>query len=556
MRPTPFSRTLAALVVAGLAAAACGTSSTGGNSGGLASDQTLRFPIIDDIATMDPAHIILPTDVTIQANLFDGLYKFDKDLKEVPDIATDMPEVSSDAMTYTFHLRHDVKFSNGDPVTAQDFIYSWTRTAAANDSYSGVFDAVQGYDALTASPPTGTALTGLSAPDPYTLVAKLTHPEGYFLTELGEWAAVVIDQKVVKAQGEDTWWTTPQGLIGTGPFKMTQRTPKASMDFEPVANWWGGSTGALKHIHIDIVKDQTSQVKKYEPGGYESVGPAYNCPDIDDMLRYKSDPTLSSQLTVKPFARTFWLAFNFKNGPFSGLDAGKLGREAFSISIDRNQLVDIACGHALQCDPATGGVITKGLQGYLGDGADPNAKFDPAKAKADLQQWDPTGSKTHGLVFFYSTDQRLQAIAENLQSQWKQNLGVTVQLQSTDFPTFNKQVRSQTFAMFKQSWTADYDHPQDWFDYLFSCSNARPGTTNAAAVCDPRIDTLVKQADVESLDPGLPHYTPANQLLGQDVATAPLIDGKRPFITKPYVKGVGANALFDYPWTGVSILQH
>lgn len=550
-----IARSLAVLMISGLFAASC-TSSTNQTGSGLASDQTLRFPIIDDIATLDPAHVILPTDVTISANIFSGLYKFDKDLKEIPDIATAMPTVSSDALTYTVTLRHDVKFSNGDPVTAQDFIYSWSRTAAANDSYSGVFDAVGGYDEITASPPTLTTLTGLSAPDPYTLVIKLTHPEGFFLTELGQWAAVVIDQKVVKSLGEDTWWTTPQGAVGTGPFKMTQRTPKASMDFAPVANWWGGSTGSLQHIHIEIVKDQTSQVKKYESGGFDDVGSAYNYPDIDDMLRYKADPTLSSQLTVKPFARTFWIAFNFKNGPFAGIDAGKLGREAFSLSIDRNQLVDIACGHGLQCDPATGGVITKGLQGYLGDGSDPNAKFDPTTAKADLQQWDPTGTKTKGMIFFYSTDQRLQAIAENLQSQWKANLGVTVQLQSTDFPTFNKEVRQQTFAMFKQSWTADYDHPQDWFDYLFSCSNARPGTTNAAAVCDPRVDALVKTADVQSLEQGLPSYVQAGKYLVEDVAVAPLIYDKRPFITKSYVRGVGANALYDYPWTGVQILSH
>jgi len=548
-------RSIAIVALTSLLGASCGNGPSS-SGGGLASDQSLRFPIIDDLSTLDPAHVILPTDVTISANLFDGLYKFDKDLKEVPDIATSMPTVSSDGLTYTFKLRHDVKFSNGDPVTAKDFIYSWSRTAAANDSYSGVFDAVQGYDQITATPPTIKTLSGLSAPDDYTLVAKLTIPEGYFLTELGEWAAVVVDQKVIQAKGEDTWWTTPDGLIGTGPFKMTQRTPKASMDFEPVSNWWSGSTGSLTKVHIEIVKDQSSQVKKYESGGFDDVGSAYNYPDIDDMLRYRSDPVRSKQLTVKPFARSFWIAFNFKNGPFAGIDDGKLGRQAFSLAIDRNQLVDIACGHGLQCDPATGGVITKGLKGYLGDGADPNAKFDVKTAKADLQKFDPDGSKTKNLVFFYSTDQRLQAIAENLQSQWKANLGVNVQLQATDFPTFNKQVRSGTFAMFKQSWTADYDHPQDWFDYLFSCSNARPGTTNAAEVCDPRIDALTKKANVQPLDTALPSYTQAGQYLVDDAAVAPLIYDKRPFITQPYVRGVGANSLYDYPWTGVQILKH
>ena len=548
-------RSFALLALVSLVAGACGSGSQG-SSNSLASDQTLRFPIIDDVASLDPAHVILPTDVTISSNVFGGLYKFDKDLKEIPDIATDMPIVSSDNLTYTFHLKHNVKFSNGDPVTAKDFIYSWSRTAAANDSYAGVFDAVGGFDGITASPPTVQTLTGLSAPDDYTLVAKLTSPEGYFLTELGQWAAVVIDQKVVSAKGEDTWWTTADGLVGTGPFKMTQRTPKASMDFAPVASWWGGPTGDLKAVHIEIVKDQTSQVKKYESNGFDDVGSAYNYPDIEDMLRYKADPSKSGQLTVKPFARTFWISFNFVNGPFAGLDAGKLGRLAFSQAIDRNQLVDIACGHGLQCDPATGGVITKGLKGYLGDGADTSAKFDAAAAKANFQKFDPDGSKTKNLTFYYNSDSRLQAIAENLQSQWKANLGVDVKLSAADYPTFRKQARTLTLAMFKSSWTADYDHPQDWFDYLFSCSNAHPGTTNGAGVCDPRVDALTKKANAQPLDVALPSYVQAGQFLVEDAANGVLIYDKRPFITKPYVRGVGANALYDFPWTGVSILSH
>src|SRR5436305_6599776 len=110
MRRTNYWRALAPLAVAGLVALSCASNSNQ-NSGGLASDQTLRFPIIDDIATLDPAHVILPTDVTISANVFGGLYKFDKDLKEVPDIASAMPTVSSDGLMYTFTLRKEAKFS-------------------------------------------------------------------------------------------------------------------------------------------------------------------------------------------------------------------------------------------------------------------------------------------------------------------------------------------------------------------------------------------------------------------------------------------------------------
>jgi ABC-type transport system substrate-binding protein len=104
------------------------------NSGGsatvpepLAKDQTLSFPIAQDVTDFDPAQISTPADVDVLRNVFSGLYKFDQQLKEVPDLAVGMPSVSADGLTYTFRLRHDAKFSNGDPITADDFLYSWNR---------------------------------------------------------------------------------------------------------------------------------------------------------------------------------------------------------------------------------------------------------------------------------------------------------------------------------------------------------------------------------------------------------------------------------------------
>src|SRR5579864_4958365 len=127
-------RTLAGLVAVALAGAACGTttlSNTGSQQ--LATDQTLRFPSDSDIGSLDPALIQAETDVELYQNLFDGLLKFDDRLNIVPDLATGMPEISSDQMTYTFHLRPEARFWNGDPVTAQDFIYSFSRAAAEGD---------------------------------------------------------------------------------------------------------------------------------------------------------------------------------------------------------------------------------------------------------------------------------------------------------------------------------------------------------------------------------------------------------------------------------------
>jgi ABC-type transport system substrate-binding protein len=116
----------------------------------LAADQTLSFPISQDVTDLDPALISAPADVDILRNVFSGLYRFDAQLREVPDLASGLPSVSVDGLTYTFRLRHGGQFSNGDPITADDFIYSWNRAAAKQGDFAGLFNVVAGYDAVAA----------------------------------------------------------------------------------------------------------------------------------------------------------------------------------------------------------------------------------------------------------------------------------------------------------------------------------------------------------------------------------------------------------------------
>jgi oligopeptide transport system substrate-binding protein len=395
-------------------------------------------------------------------------------------------------------------------------------------------------------------LTGLSAPDDYTLKAQLTSPAAYWLTEVALWGMWVVDKKVVEAKGEDTWWTTPDGLVATGPFKMSARQPKQSLDFVPVSNWWGGSTGALKKVHVEILEDQASQVKKYEQGGYDLVGYVDNFLTPEDALRYKGSAQLSSQLKIIPGARTTWVGFNFSKGPFKGIEEGKLGRMALSEAIDRNQMADVACAHAIQCVPADGGLISKGLKGWLGDGQDTMAKFDPAKAKADLKQWDPDGTKLKGLTYSYNPTAQNKATGENLAAQWKANLGIDVKLETVDRQTFFKSRTKLTYIAFRHSWSADYDHPQDWYDFLF-VTNAGSGGTGYS---NSKVDDLVKQANAKPIDQALPIYKQAYQLMMADFYGAPLYYSVQTMVFKPYLRGVGANALYDYRWIEAKVLQH
>jgi oligopeptide transport system substrate-binding protein len=567
MTRIPLFRSLAVGLGALFVVAACGPGPSS-SSESLAADQTLRFSMQNDVTSLDPAHVDAAVDITFLAEVFTGLYKFDNNLTIVPDGASALPDISADGKTWTFKLRHDVKFSNGDKVTSKDWIYSWTRTLRLNDAYASNLEAISG--ATDVESGKATTITGLSAPDDYTLVAKLDQPAGYWLSQLAmPTASEVLDQKVISAAGDEHWTETPETYIGSGPFKMTQRTAKQSMDFAPVSNWWGGDTGKLTKVHVDIGVDPSSSVQKFESGGYELVGMANQAPGPDDVLRYKNDVTKSKLLNIYPGARTTAVGFNMVSGPFAmkpgatpgddttnASDPGLLGREAFSLAIDRNQLADIACAHAITCQPAFGGPITKGMKAYLGDNGDQWAKFDAQKAKQLYTQWDPQGTKVKNLEYRYNSSPGNDKRAQNLQAQWKQNLGVDVKLVPSDFPTLQRDRKKKIVIIGRQSWGVDYDHPQDWFDNLFTCAQAKVGRGNDEAYCNPAMDAITQAANAKPISQAVADYTKAQQMLVKDVVWMTIDYGTQPYFTQTYVKGVGYNGLYDYSWQGIRILQH
>jgi oligopeptide transport system substrate-binding protein len=553
-----------ALVLPALAIACGSGDGTSSNTAGLAANQQFRFPIMNDIETLDPGNVSMAVDIAFVQNVYGGLYRFNDNLTVVPDIATGMPDVSSDGLTYTFHMRQDVKFSNGDPVTSYDVLYSWNRAARLQNSYATVFLPVAGYTALATTPPTARTLSGLSAPDQYTVVAKLSAPAGYWIAELALWTADVVDHKVIPNDTDDKWWTTPATAIGTGPFKLTAYVPRGHLSFASVPNWWGGDTGRLTAVEATVLPDRSSQVSQYEHGGFDEIGAAHTYPPLDAILDFQAAPTLSSQFVNIPGARTTWVGFNFTSGPFApsasaGIDdpVALAGRRAFSESIDRNQLVNLACGPGgITCRPATGGVISNGLQSYLGDNADPGVVFNPTKSRQDLQTWDPTGTKRIGLRYWFSADAVQTAIASNLQAQWQTNLGVHVDTQHTDFPTFVTYRRQKHYTLFSDSWGAEYDNPQDWFDNLFRCSQAGIGLGNDDGICDERVDAAINKAESETGTQSIIDYQIADRQLIADYAYVDLVYQANQYFIKPYVRGGGGNALYDNSWTSISILAH
>jgi oligopeptide transport system substrate-binding protein len=566
--------------LASIAVAACGPGGTSNNSG-LAADQTLNFPILADFGTLDPAVADAETDQEIQQNMFDGLVKFDQNLNIVPDLATAVPVATNNGLTYTFKLRNDATFSNGDKFTSKDVLYSWNRAAAYQGSYATNLAAIKGYDVVSKNTQTGAALeallekndpsvtlSGLSAPDANTVVVNLSAPAGWFMTAIALSGSTgwIVDQNAVK-QNPDNWWTNPATAIGTGPFKMVAYTPKQVVDFAAVDNWWGSPKPTLKKVHIDIsVNNASTAITKYEQGGYDIYGyGGYSNAPVADILRIKGTSSEASQLLLHPKVRTYWVSFNMvinnvrpAKGPFAPIadDSAKNLRMAFALAIDKTKLVQTVCQNIV-CTPATGGLIPPGLIGYMGDGKDPLSAFDAAKAKQLLQQADPSGTKTKGLVYAYDPENPLNSsTAQFLQAQWNDNLGVHVDLLPISHSQFIKARLKGTYVLSRDGWQADYNHPQDWFDNLWGNVVGCPNSGCTSGYDTKAYDDLLAKADAEPLDQAKADYAQLNQMLISDVAYIPLYYSVGAFLIKPYVKGAGTNAFFDNAWSNIQIMSH
>ncbi len=545
----------------------------------LAAQQALRFPIQHDVSTLDPAMIDSEAEAAIAQNVFDGLLKFDSNLNISPDVAAALPIASSDGLTYTFKLRQDVTFSNGDKLTSKDVLYSWNRAAAMQGPFATNLSAIAGYDKVSTNQVSGAplegllekndpsvTLAGLTAPDDYTVVAKLTGAAGWFESAIAQpaGAGMVVDQKVVKADFAN-WWNKPATLVGTGAFKMTAHTTDQSLDFGAITDWWGRPKPTLTTIHIDVVSDPTAALARYEAGTFDLYGYAAYGAAAADVARVRAKPAEKEQLVLEVKNKTYFLSFNMvadakrpAGGPFT-LDQGNIShnlRLAFNLSIDRAKLAKDLCSD-IACVPATGGLIPKGLAGYLGDGSDPLSVFDPIRARSLRLLADPDGTRTKDLIYTYDPENPFnEPAAKLLQAQWLDNLGVTVRLQTVPHTRFITERLKGSYVLSRDGWAADYNHPQDWFDNLYGASAGCPDVSCTTGYDTKAYDQLLTKADAEPLPGAIPDYKALSRQLIDDVVYIPLFYTVDAFLFKPYVLGAGSNNMFDYWWNQIQITSH
>jgi oligopeptide transport system substrate-binding protein len=488
--------------------------------------------------SIDPNRSNFATEAAVIRQVFEPLLAFDKDLKPVPAAASSY-DVSPDGKTYTFHLRSGAKWSDGQPVTAKDFVYSFKRLldpATASDYASFFSDAgIVGASDFNAGKGSADAI-GVRAKDDNTFEVQLENPSGYFPDLVALWVVAPVRQDIVQKFG-DAWAQNPSSYIGNGAFKMAEWVHQDHITLVPNENY-AGTKPTLQKVTLLMVGSAAADYAAYRNNERDWT----LVPDAD-VQSVRGDPQLSKEAHEYTELTTFWLAINNAKAPMNN----PMVRKAFAKGIDRSAMIrDIASGVG---KPATS-LIPPGMPGFQADlGKD--IDFDVAGAKTLLNQAGYTDlSQFPPVVFRFAATSANQSRAEFIQAQLKQNLGISITLDSMEQKAFQAAYKNKDFDIAWTGWGADYPDPQNFMAPLFGCT----ASNNKYNYCNQQFDQITAKGDTGTdLNTRLQAYAQAQQILVTDLPVVPLFNRGRMVLVKPWVQNLVITAKDDYP--GMSFLN-
>ena len=470
-----------------------------------------------DPPTLDPHLTTDATSATIIVEIFGGLVTIDPNLQIVGDLASHW-EVLNDGKTYVFHIRSNATFHDGRPVTAQDVKWSMER-ATDPETLSLVADQYLGDIIGVEAKLDGEAneISGVQVVDDVTIRIDIDAPKSYFLAKLTYPTAFVVDRNQVES--DDRWFRRPNA---TGPFKLASYELGERMVLE---RHDGFHLGAPRLKTVEFILSGGTAMLMYENDEIHITG--VGLADLDRLL----DPTeeLSDQLrTAPPPFDTRYIGLNVNEPPFDDPNV----RLALNYAIDRAEIADIVLGDLVV--PAKG-ILPPNFPGYNPD--IPGYEYDPEKARQLLAESkygdDPEALGLIVLTTAGSFGANVGLDTQVIQEMWRQNLGIEVDVQQTDFAVYLQDLHSRIFQMFEIGWIADYPDPENFLDILFhsESSNNHTGYSNS------QVDSLLEEARLGDPEERYVQYHEIERLILADAPWIPLWHGGEQYIlVKPKVK--------------------
>ena len=419
-------------------------------------------------------------------NCFEGLVTYDETGSLVGGSAESW-DISDDGLVYTFHLRDGLKWSDGTPLTAQDFVYSIQRvlTPATAAQYVSM---VTGYVKNAQEFYDGTATAedlGVKAIDDQTLEITLIQPTSYFIDVLSMWVYDPVQQATVEANG-DSWTSSPETYVCNGPFKVTGMSLNENVILEKNENYWDAENVTLEKLTFRYILDNSTALTAYESGEVDGI---ISVPS-SDYARLKAE---KAGLQVYPSYGTVYYNINCEAEPYND----PLVRKALCLAVDRQALIDnvvqvdaqpaysfLAPGYSVD-----GKDITEGRSDY---GLSATADVEAAQA-ALAEAGYPNGEGFPTLKLSYYQDDTVKKIVEAMAEMLKNNLNINVEVSSNDWAIFYEDVQQGNYEVAAMGWSADYLNPMSFLP-LFKTGDS----SNNSFYSNPEYDALVEKVMSES----------------------------------------------------------
>ena len=447
-------------------------------------EQILHFGLGSEPQYLDPhlANSVSAHNVIIA--LIEGLVSEDpKTLKPVPGVAEKW-DISEDGLVYSFHLRKSAKWSNGDPVTAHDFVYSYKRILNPElaSQYASMLHGLKNarkYHEQGLS--WEDAKVGAIALDDHTLQLTLENPTPYFLELLNHYSWFPAHPPTIEKFGafgkQGTAWTRPGNYVGHGPFTLSDHKVNSVIDVKKNPLYWDAQTVSLEGIRFYPIESADTEERAFHSGFLHLTQTV--SPDRIDFLK-ENHPDL---IHFESYLGTYFYRFNVEEPPFDDVRV----RLAFNLATDRQAIVEkVTKGGQLpaRCftPPGTGGFSPES-----------RFRFDPQKAKSLIQEYltEKGLESLPKIELKYNTSEGHKKVAEALQGMWKNHLGAEIQLLNMEWKVFLSTIAKRDFSLARAGWIADYNDAQN-FLYLLQSST---GSLNYGRYTNPQYDTLMSQAD-------------------------------------------------------------
>ncbi|HYY76218.1 MAG TPA: peptide ABC transporter substrate-binding protein [Gaiellaceae bacterium] len=485
MRRNPWLLLVAALlVVLALGVAGCGGDDEAADEPGQtgeaeepAAEQVITIAWGAEPPSLDPGLATDTTSSNVIGNIMDPLVVLDENLEPQPQLAESW-EVSEDGTTVTYTLRQDGQWTNGDPVTAADFEYSWKRTLspelAADYAYQlyGIQGA-QEYNACESNCDRLADQVGVTAVDDHTLEVQLTSPQPWFIAQSAHHSFIAVHQATVEEFGEQ--WTEPENIVTNGPFMLEAWEHEASIDLVKWDEWRNADEVTLERVNGLIIVDGTTKLQAFEAGEVDAFDggglPPAEIPRLKETEEYEQYEYLG----------TYYYGFNVEN-----VDLEQ--RRAMSLAIDRQTVID----NVAQADQAPGaGMTPPGIPGY--DVINPESPWTPASGDLEQAQslMDQAQSPKTNINLFHNNAPGHREIAVAVQDMWSEiGINTTIRAQEwAQYLEFLGPPPSNQVDVYRLGWIYDYPDAINGLE-LWTCDSGNNNTN----FCNEEFDGLVEEA--------------------------------------------------------------